>query len=91
VGGLAEEVAAAVAVRAASVFLLWLPRGRPRLRGTNCTTAGLLPLLRLPSGQPRLRPPNLPDPPALSDPAEDMAEAGAREKGEGGSAKKTME
>jgi hypothetical protein len=62
-----ETVAAAV-TRTARVFLLRLPSGQPRLRGTDGVVAKLLSLLRLPNGRPPLQPPDPPDPPALSDP-----------------------
>jgi hypothetical protein len=58
--------AAATAASASRVFLLRLPGGRPRLRGTSGVAAGSLLLFRLPSGRPRLRPPS---PPAVPAPA----------------------
>jgi hypothetical protein len=53
-----EGSAAATATSNSKVFLLRLPGGRPRLRGTGGVTAGSFSLFWLPSGQPRLRPPD---------------------------------
>jgi hypothetical protein len=50
---------AATTASTSKVFLLRLPRGRPRLRGTGGVAAGSLTLFWLPSGRPRLRPPGL--------------------------------
>jgi hypothetical protein len=58
--------AVAAAASASRVFLLRLPGGRPRLRGTNGVAAGSLALLRLPNGRPRLRPPSPLEAPALA-------------------------
>jgi hypothetical protein len=60
--------AAATAVSTSRVFLLQLPGGRPRLRGTGGVAAGSLALLRLPSGRPRLRPLSPPAASALAPP-----------------------
>jgi hypothetical protein len=52
------DSAAAAAASADKVFLLWLPGGRPRRRGTGGVTAGSFTLFLLPNGQPRFRPPD---------------------------------
>jgi hypothetical protein len=56
--------AAATAASAAKVFLLRLPGGRPRFRGTSGVTAGSLTLFWLPYGRPHLRPPGPSEAPA---------------------------
>jgi hypothetical protein len=64
--------AAAAAVRAAKVFWLWLPNGRPCLRDTGGVAAGLVTFLPLPFGRPGLRLSGAPSPPAPGLPREDM-------------------
>jgi hypothetical protein len=59
-----EGSTAAAAASASRVFLLRLPGGRPRLRGTGSVAAGSFALFWLPSGRPRLRPPDPPGAPA---------------------------
>jgi hypothetical protein len=79
-GAAPAESAAAAAARATKVFLLRLPRGRPRLRDNGGIAAKSLTLFRLPSGRLRLRPLDPPSPPAPDPPgapSDDMAEARA--------------
>jgi hypothetical protein len=49
-GAALADSAAAAAASAAKVFLLRLPGGRPRLRGTGGIAAGPFALFRLPNG-----------------------------------------
>jgi hypothetical protein len=70
-GATPADSAAAAATSAAKVFLLQLPGGRPRLRGTGSVTAGSFALFLLPNGRPCLRPPDplgtlVPAPPRTS-------------------------
>jgi hypothetical protein len=70
---------AATAASAARVFLLRLPKGRPRFRGTGGVAAGSLTLFWLPYGRPRLRPPGpsaAPAPAPLVAPISDIEIAG---------------
>jgi hypothetical protein len=55
-GATPAESTTAAAARAARVFLLWLPSGRPCLRDTGGVAAGSFTLFLLPSGRPRFRP-----------------------------------
>jgi hypothetical protein len=64
--------AAAATVRAAKVFWLRLPNGRPRLRDTGGVTAGLVTFFPLPFGRPGLRLSGAPSPLAPGLPREDM-------------------
>jgi hypothetical protein len=83
-GAASAETTAAVAARAAKVFLLRLPRGRPRLRDTGGVAVGPLALFLVPSGRPRLRPLDPPGPPAPGPPGapvDDMAESKASWRG----------
>jgi hypothetical protein len=57
-GAALEDSTAAAATSAAKVFLLRLPGGRPRLRGTGGVAAGSSAPFLLPNGRPRLRPPD---------------------------------
>jgi hypothetical protein len=66
-----------VTASAARVFLLQLPDGLPRVRGTGSVAAGSFALFLLLNGRPRLRPPGLlgplaPAPPKI--PVDDMVE-----------------
>jgi hypothetical protein len=58
VGAALEDSAAAAATNAAKVFLLRLPGGWPRLRGTGGVAARSFAPFLLPNGRPRLRPPD---------------------------------
>jgi hypothetical protein len=57
-GATLADSAAAAAASATKVFLLRLPGGRPRLRGTGGVAVGSFTLFLLPNGRPRLRPPD---------------------------------
>jgi hypothetical protein len=75
-----EGSAAAAAASASKVFLLQLPGGRPRLRGTGGVAAGSFALFWLPSERSRLRPPDPPGAPApapLTAPNDDIGGGGA--------------
>jgi hypothetical protein len=65
-------VAAAAAARAAKVFWLQLPFGRPRLQDTRGVAAGLAIFFPLPFGRPGPRFSETPSPPAPRPPREDM-------------------
>jgi hypothetical protein len=65
-------MAAVAAARAAKVFWLWLPNGRPRLRDTSSVAAGLLTFFPLPFGRPGLCFSGAPSPPTPGPPREDM-------------------
>jgi hypothetical protein len=74
-GAALADSAAAAAASATKVFLLRLPGGRPRLRGTGGVAAGSFALFLLPNGRPRLRPPNslgAPAPAPLRAPVDDI-------------------
>jgi hypothetical protein len=64
--------AAVAAARAAKVFWLRLPNGRPRLRDTGGVTTGLVTFFPLPFGRPGLHFSRAPSPPAPRPPREDM-------------------
>jgi hypothetical protein len=71
VGATPADSVAAAAASAAKVFLLQLPGGRPRLRGTGGVVAGSFALFLLPNGRPHFRPPDplgtlVPTPPRTS-------------------------
>jgi hypothetical protein len=75
-----EGSAVAVAASASKVFLLRLPGGQLRLRGTGGVAAGSFALFWLPSRQPRLRPldpPGAPAPALLIAPNDDIGDGGA--------------
>jgi hypothetical protein len=77
--------AAATAASASSVFLLRLPGGLPRLRGTGGIAAGSLALFWLPSGRPRLRPLDssaAPAPVPLEASSDDIGAKGGRDGGD---------
>jgi hypothetical protein len=79
-GAALEDSAAAAAASAAKVFLLRLPGGHPRLRGTGGVAIGSSTLFWLLNGRLRLRPPNLPGAPApapLRAPDDDIGGEGA--------------
>jgi hypothetical protein len=65
-GAALADSAVVAAMSASKFFLLQLPGGRPRLRGTGSIAAGPFTLFLLPNGRPRLRPP---DPLGASAPA----------------------
>jgi hypothetical protein len=69
------DSAAAAAASADKVFLLWLPGGRPRQRGTGGVAAGPFSLFLLPNGRPRFRSPDplgAPAPAPLRAPDDDI-------------------
>jgi hypothetical protein len=65
--------AAAAATRAARVFWLWLPFGRPRFRDVGGVVTGVSVFFPLPFGRPGPRFFRTPSPPAAEPPREDMA------------------
>jgi hypothetical protein len=57
-GATLADSAVAAAASADKVFLLRMPGGRPRRRGTSGIAAGSFTLFLLPNGRPRFRPPD---------------------------------
>jgi hypothetical protein len=80
-GAAPEDSAAAAAASASKVFLLRLPGGRPRLRGTGGVATGSFALFWLPNGRPRLRSPDplgALAPALLRAPSDDIGGEGAK-------------
>jgi hypothetical protein len=74
-GAALADSAPAAAASAAKVFLLRLPGGRPRRRGTGGVAAWSFTLFLLPNGRPRFRPPDplgAPAPALLRAPDDDI-------------------